>query len=51
MKIVAGIQSLERVFPRNLRGSAIGVTDGRTLSRASLKWDEVASFVKIGSAI
>jgi hypothetical protein len=42
MKIFGGVQAILRFCLRNLRGCEVGITDGRDLRSASLRWDQVA---------
>jgi hypothetical protein len=42
MKIATGVQAILRGFLRNLRGCNVGITDGRDLRSAPLRWTQVA---------
>jgi hypothetical protein len=42
MTITTGVQALLRFYFRNLRGCNVGITDGRDLRSAPLRWAQVA---------
>jgi hypothetical protein len=41
MKIGTGFQAILRFCPRNVRGSNVGITDGRDFLITSLRWAHV----------
>jgi hypothetical protein len=42
MKIATGVRAVLRVRLRNLKGCNVGITDGRDLRSAPLRWDQEA---------
>jgi hypothetical protein len=44
MKIGTGVPEILRSCLKNLRGCNVGVTDGRDLRSAPLKWTQVARY-------